>query len=236
MVRMGVRGPEWLPPAADSLADVDQSSADRFLWRRGDDPEFSRPLNFTDAVFAIALTLLALDLRIDRIAGDPDSVTAMWQSLGDLLPQIVAYVVAFVLLGKYWLAHHRFAARLAAVDPRFLALTLVYLAFVAVLPFPTSLIGGYEGNPVSGSLFALNLAAISGMETILLLHAQRGGLLTEGASPAMRRWELLSSLAPAAMFTATIPLAFIDPTLMLVSWLVIGVAIGRWCDRVRPPA
>lgn len=215
---------------------MEQSSTDGSRWRRGDDPEFSRPLNFTDAVFAIALTLLALDLRIDRIAGNADSLTAMWQALGELFPQFIAYVVAFFLLGKYWLAHHRFAARLGAVDNRFLALTLVYLAFVAVLPFPTSMIGSYETNPLSGALFALNLAGISGMETILLLHAQRHQLLMDTASAAMRRWELLSSLAPAAMFTASIPLAFIDPTWMLLSWLVIGLAIGRWCDRVRPPA
>ena len=215
---------------------MEQSPTDGPRWRRGGDPEFSRPLNFTDAVFAIALTLLALDLRIDRIAGNADSVTAMWQALVDLFPQVIAYVVAFFLLGKYWLAHHRFAARLGAVDSRFLTLTLVYLAFVAVLPFPTSLIGGYEGNPLSGVLFALNLAAISGMETVMLLHAQRHHLLMDGASAQMRRWELLCSLAPAAMFTATIPLAFVDPTWMLLSWLVFGIGLSRWSDRARPTA
>lgn len=235
MPRTGARDPEGAGRGAGSLAEVEQSPTDGSLWRRGSDPEFNRPLNFTDAVFAIALTLLALDLRIDTIPGDPDSVTAMWQALNDLVPQVTAYIVAFVLLGKYWLAHHRFAARLAGIDSRFLALTLVYLAFIAVLPFPTSLIGSHEGNPLSGVLFALNLAAISGMETVLLLHAQHRELLLDGASPAMRRWELISSLAPAAMFTATIPLAFIDPTWMLLSWLVVGLALGRWGQHARPP-
>lgn len=232
--RFGAESPAGAGSDADNLDRVAQQRLPTLRWQRGDDPEFSRPINFTDAVFAIALTLLALDLRIDRLAGDADSITAMWQAIGDLAPQLVAYVVAFYLLGRYWVAHHRFAARLQAVDSRFMALTLVYLAFVAVLPFPTSLIGAYEGNPLSGAVFALNLAAISGLETLLLVHAQRSDLLRDRGSEAMQRWEVVGSLTPAAVFTATIPLAFVDPSLMLVSWLVLGVVLGRWSDRVRP--
>lgn len=191
-------------------------------------------VNFTDAVYAIALTLLALDLRVGELAGNASEPAAMWHALGDLVPQLVAFLVAFWLLAQYWVAHHDFMARVETIDRRLMLLNLAYLGTVAFLPFPASLIGEHESNPISGVVFALSLAAISGMETVMLWHAGRAGLLREQPSEARRRWELSQSLQPAAMFVATIPLAFVDPTWMLVSWVVLGMALGRWSAHHQP--
>ncbi len=208
-------------------------------WRRGEEPEFTRILAFTDAIFAIAMTLLALDLRVDRIVGDASSPAAMWQALDDLSPKLIAFVVAFYVLARYWRAHHRFMSRVAVIDSRMLTINLVYLAFVAVLPLPTSLIGEYEQNPVSGVLFALTLATIAVLETMQLAHAQRSGLLrSDGGEPEDDRSaqeQLIDSISPAVIFLVTLPLSFVDPTLMLVSWAVLGPVAGwlrrRWSHR-----
>lgn len=200
-------------------------------WRRGDEPEFGRILYFSDAVYAIALTLLALDLRVTSLSGDPTSPSSMLAALDDLLPKLVAFGVGFALLAAYWLAHHDFMSRIAAVDSRLITTNLVYLAFVALLPFPTSMIGEYESNPISGVVFAANLAVISLLETLMLTHAQRAGLLRVALPERIYRAERLASLQPAVMFVVTIPLAFVSTTLMLLSWLVVGPLAGRLISR-----
>lgn len=197
-------------------------------WRRGEEPEFGRVVFFSDAVYAIALTLLALDLRVGELTGDPDTPASMLRALDDLVPQLVAFAVAFALLASYWLAHHSFVARLDAIDGRLMTTNLTYLAFVALLPFPTSLIGEHEANPISGVVFAATLAVISMLEAVMLQHAHRAGLLRRRLTDREFRSERAAALQPAVMFLATIPLAFISPTVMLVSWLVVGPLAGRW--------
>lgn len=220
---------------------VDGAPGPGLRWRRGEEPEFSRLLTFTDAVFAIGMTLLALDLRVDRVIGDTSSPSAMWQALGDLTPKLIAFVVAFWVLAVYWRSHHRFMARIGVIDARLVTLTLVYLAVVAVLPLPTSLIGEYVENPVSGVVFAVTLATISLLEVAMLVHAQRRDLWRhDGVEPGDLRSEqdeVLESLSPALIFLATAPLAFVSPTVMLLSWAVLGPGTGllhrRWSQRHR---
>jgi uncharacterized membrane protein len=204
------------------------------FWERGEEPEFGRIAFFTDAVFAIALTLLVLDLRLPRMSGNPNDSASILNALGDLTPKFVSFGVAFALLAKYWMANHRFFARIGRFDKRYLTICMCYLATVAFLPFPTSLIGEYESNPISGVLFALSLAAVSGLETVLLWHAQRAGLMQTPASTQVYRWQVVGSMIPFTMFLVTIPLAFVSPTLMLLSWIVIAPMAGRWAHRRKP--
>lgn len=186
-------------------------------------------------MFAIALTLLVLDLRIPGLGGDPGRPRAMLEALGEVVPALVAYGVAFLLLGRYWLAHHAFTSRLSAVDRGLLGRTLVYLAFVALLPFPSSLVGSFEENPISVVVFALVLAAISGMETVMFVHAHRAGLFAEPLTDQQFRWSVGASLQPLAIFTLTVPLAFVSTTATLLSWALAAPLVGTVLGRVAPP-
>ena len=66
------------------------------------------------------------------------------------------------MIGRYWAAHHQFFARLARIDNGMIAINLVYLAFIAFLPFPTGLLGEYFENPLSVALYAVVVAIVSG--------------------------------------------------------------------------
>jgi hypothetical protein len=68
---------------------------------------------------------------------------------------------------------------LAAVDRGFVALTVVYLSFVALLPFPTGVLGEFADNPISVVAFAVNMGAVSTMEAVLFSHARRRRLFRE---------------------------------------------------------
>jgi len=203
-------------------------------WRRGEEPEFGRVAFFTDAVYAIALTLLVLDLHLPAMTGAEESPGVMWNALGDLTPKFVSFAVAFILIARYWVANHSFFTDIVRIDRRYLSLTALNLAGVAFLPFPTSLVGEYVENPVSGVLFALNLAFVSSTETLLLVHAHRARLMRSRLSDEAYRWQFVGSAEPAFMFLVTIPLAFIHPWVMLVSWIPIGMVVGNVLNRRKP--
>lgn len=103
-----------------------------------DNKEFGleRLVFFSDAVFAIAITLLVLDIRL------PDTMDAahFTDDLDVLMPRVGSYVLSFFVIGAYWSAHQRFYRYVTRYDSRLIWLNLVLLLFVVFIPFPTSLV------------------------------------------------------------------------------------------------
>ena len=164
---------------------------------------------------------------------DTDSVRELADALDDNISAYVSFFISFAVIGRYWVAHHRFFALLARVDIAFIALNLLYLAFVAFLPFPTAVLGRYFENPLSLTIYALTLAAISGMEVVLFRHAQRRALLQEQMPEDVYRWGLTLSLNPVVFFLLSIPVAFISTYLAVVLWFG-GIPIGMIANRWKP--
>ena len=196
--------------------------------------EFDRLSFFTDAVFAIAMTLLIVSIEPPTLTGDTASPAVLREALSDLGPQIFSFFLAFLLLARYWLAHHAFAATLEHVDRTLAGLTLCYLAFVAFLPFPTALVGEYGSNPVSAMLFALCLTFISGIETIMLWHAMRSGLTrVRPVPPPAYRYALLQSALPTVLIAASIPIALLSTTAATAMW-ILAIPLGRLVEWLAP--
>jgi uncharacterized membrane protein len=196
--------------------------------------EFNRVVGFSDAIFAIAMTLLVLQIDVPGLPGSGQSARDMLDALRDSLPEIVSFAISFWVIGRYWLAHHWFFSRLQRLDRRALALNLTYLGFVAFLPFPTALIGQYEQNSIAFVVFALSMAAVSLMELVLARHALRSNLLGLEVPGQVWRWTRLASGFPVAIFVLSIPVAFLDPTVALLSWLVLA-PVGLLINRRMPP-
>jgi uncharacterized membrane protein len=185
---------------------------------RGTD-EFSRVVNFSDALFAIAMTLLVVGIEVPDLS-DGASVGELADVLNDDLGSFVSFVISFTVIGRYWLAHHGFFARLAAVDGGLIGINLVYLMFVAFLPFPTGLLGNYFENPLAIVVYAVAVAAVSGMEVVLFRHAQGRGLFQREMPDEVFRWGVRLSLSPLIGFLISIPLAFVSTTLAVVAWFL----------------
>ena len=199
--------------------------------RSSDQDDFGRVVSFTDAVFAIAMTLLVVEIGVpERIAGEVDDPAALLDAFADKGPLIFAFFLGCYVIGSFWVAHHRFMSWLAAVDRGFVVLTVVYLSFVALLPFPTGVLGEFGQNPISVVAFALNMAAISGMETVLLGHARRRRPFRREWPKDVYRWTLRGSLSPVLMFLASVPVAFVLPWLAIVMWF-LAIPVGRLIDR-----
>ncbi|RIK05878.1 MAG: hypothetical protein DCC49_12015 [Acidobacteria bacterium] len=201
--------------------------------REGKGLEFERAVFFTDAVFAIALTLLIVGIAIPELAEATREPSTMLDALGDMFPKFVSFFIGFVLIGRYWMAHHVMFGQLRAINQRLIGINLVYLAFVAFLPFPVGLVGEYEENPVSVLLLAACLATISTLEVVEFHYAYRKGLLARDIPDSAYRWAVAASLVPVGVFLVTSPLAFVSSTLCLMSWLV-SIPISTLLEHKAP--
>lgn len=182
---------------------------------------------FSDAVFAIALTLLVLDIRLPEGLADADVGAAIVQ----LWPQFFAYGLTFIVLGLNWVSHHRKYRVIERFDTRFVWLNLAYLAFVALAPFPTSVISEYV-TAASVTLYAVQVAMLGILQAIIWWYSQKQGLLAASVDEGLYRYQLAGTLVTPVVFLATIPIAvFIGPAVAVWSWLSL-VAIGPLVDGI----
>jgi uncharacterized membrane protein len=183
--------------------------------------EFNRIVAFSDGVFAIAITLLVLGLTI------PPHLSDLKRALLNNQDDFIAYAISFAVLGRYWLAHHRFFSALERFDGRLMTLNLLYLACIALVPFSSGVLGDYPGHTEAVVLYAINMIAVSGAFYLQLLHSSRAGLLRREARPFERRNAAPVNLVVVGVFALSIPVAFLSPLAATLMWLTIFF-IGRW--------
>ena len=102
----------------------------------------SRLESFSDGVFAIAITLLVIELRPPEVDVGETLARALWQQW----PSYFAYLVSFLTIGVVWLNHHWILEQVVQVDGPLLALNLNVLLWAALLPFPTAVVGPLPGG------------------------------------------------------------------------------------------
>jgi uncharacterized membrane protein len=200
-------------------------------YARGTD-EFTRVVAFSDGVFAIAMTLLVVGIGVPAIS-DSASVDQLADALDDTSESFISFFISFAVIGRYWVAHHRFFSLLSHMDVRFIAINLVFLALIAFLPFPTDLLGTYFDNPLSVGIYAVAVGLVSGLEVVMFAHAHRNDLLRRRLPESVYRWGRFASLSPVLFFAASIPVAFISTTAAVAVWF-LGFPFGLLADRRKP--
>ncbi len=199
--------------------------------REENEVEFSRIVAFSDGVFAIAITLLVLNLSVpEHIRGD-DLGSVLWEQRHDLL----AYAISFAVIGRFWVVHHRFFGDVVSFDGRLLGLNLLYLAWIVLIPFSSQVLGDHGGDTDAILLYAVNLIGVSLIGAIMAIDARRAGLAE--TSPEVAREGQRRALIVAAVFLASIPVAFIDPHVAQLLWLALFIdPLGRRVARRRRTA
>lgn len=174
--------------------------------------EFGRVVNLSDAMFAIALTLLVFTL--DASAVSLDRVEGV---LVDQTGQLIAFVLSFAVVANFWWIHHRFLANLASLETGLILLNLVLLGAVALIPFPTSLLG--RDPTVRGSvvpyLTLLSLVAI--LHLLLLARANAVDAWRRPMPPGLFPWLLAGWGASTGVTLVGLAIAFIVPVAGLVT-------------------
>ena len=182
--------------------------------------ETGRVEAFSDAVFAIAATLLVLELKVPKVeeSADPAALTA---AILDQWPMYVSFLIGFGAILLMWLNHHELFTHIVRVDRAFILLNGLLLVTVTIMPFPTALVAEYIGHPQQTPAVVTYIA----LNTVMAIAFNLAWRY------AVHHGRLLSSRADAVAVAAISrdylvgPIVFLAATLLAVLNVEVGLAI-----------
>jgi uncharacterized membrane protein len=195
---------------SDESADVEFISAERLIF-------------FSDAVVAIAITLLALALPLpSRVANSHDVFRGMWADRDAYF----AFLISFVVIANHWRSHHRLYRNVVRLDGRIITINMFWLLLVVITPFATRLLSANGGFGARFTIYAV--IQIATILTFLLMsrHIRSGHLLRLGAAAPATRSDDVALLAVAGMFALSIPVALASGSqwafvIWVASWFTV---------------
>ena len=168
--------------------------------------DMSRIGAFSDGVFAIAITLIVLQLEVPEGIG---SGADLLGAFDDQAADFFAFTISFAMIGRFWYLHHRFMQMIQEFDPRLIGLNLLYLFFIVLIPFTSELMGDYGGEiPVAVMLYIANISLVVFCTGFMYVHSARQSLIR----PEFRALFGIRTKAiftTAAIMAATIPFALL---------------------------
>jgi uncharacterized membrane protein len=204
--------------------------------------EYDRILFFTDAVFAIAITLLIVDLpvQIEHMASGHTHEIKAVKELHQDASGIAGFALSFAVIALFWMAHHATFRYITTIDRTLMRLNLLFIGVIAFLPYPTQLLSSVSlsTGQVAGVVFYAICAGTAGLlETLTWIYASAAGL-TEGVSPHTQVLFALRAARIPLVFAASIPVAFVwGPTAGTYAWIgipVLGYALNRAYGQHEP--
>jgi len=203
-----------------------ETLADASTWNK------ARLEALSDGIFAIAMTLLVLEIKVPDL---PRHVPAheLWQAVLDHGFVFFSFLVTFLLAGLFWFWHHISFHYIHRVNGPILAINLVFLMFVSLLPYSTAMLGSFTlGQPVSLAMYFGNQLALGLAMNAHWRYAQARGLVTSPASPIVRRFGASLLMQPIACVAALATL-FVNPRMAFNAFAIIQVAGGILSRRSR---
>jgi uncharacterized membrane protein len=177
-----------------------------------------------DGVFAVAMTLLVLDVHLPGTEADDSS--ALWHQLQDLGPQFAAYLLSFTMLGTFWLAQHTFLDRCRRSDRMLSWATLAFLFFVSTLPFAASTLAEHTDVTLAVLLYWGDLLGLGLTLGWQIFHADRQGLVHDPSDLALVRRRLFLA---QSLYAVAAALSFVSPPAS-----IIGLALTQLFFIVSP--
>lgn len=188
------------------------------LYDRNADPvEFGRIVAITDGVFAIALTLLVLDLSLpSQATGAP-----LNEALADVAPHFFAFVISVAVVGTHYMTNHENLSMLQKIDSGLIGLTIPYLGFIVLIPFVQGVLADRPDEPLTLALYAIVLGCTSVIGALMIMHASRHGLLREPLLGHNAKFEILRNCLPIVIFFSSAGLAFLVGGWTMLLWISV---------------
>ena len=194
------------------MASPDPASPDRQTFG------FERFVFFSDAVFAIAITLLVLDLRLPNGGAGPFDLTP-------LIPKFICFGLSFYVIGRYWMVHHALFEGPQRCDGPLLTTNLVFLASIAFLPFPTSVVILERADPGPVIFYCLSVAAV-GLLMLAVIPMATRPTVRPGMTGGARARVALNAVAPPLLFVVAAGVARINSRAAL--WTLLALIPVGW--------
>ncbi len=166
---------------------------------------------FSDGVFSIAITLLVLNLHVPTVPGKLlDQLRTQW-------PSLLSYLLSFVIVGIYWVAHHNMFHYIKRSDRPFLWINILLLMCVAFIPFPAGLLGQYSGQRISLITYASSLILTNLMLSLLWWYATSNHrLVDQDIDPHFVRTVNRRNMTAPVVYLVSIGLSFLSPLASLI--------------------
>lgn len=184
--------------------------------------QLERLILFSDAVFAIAITLMVIELKIPVIEG---TVTdeAIGHKLLHMLPEFVGFIFSFFIIAIYWSSHHRLFGYLTSYDQKLLWLNLLFLFSIVIMPFTSGLYGEFY-QPylmLPNIVYAVNILLTGIFNALLIRHIH---------NPARN---LSDSIEERHLIKQMYARSFMMPILLLIGLTISYITIP-WIGRMAP--
>jgi uncharacterized membrane protein len=183
---------------------------------------------FSDAVFAVAITLLVLSIHLPA-RKIPES--QLWNELRLLWPNYFAYLLSFAIIGMFWLGHHSVFSMFERRDRGLFWLNLLFLALIVFVPFPTSVLSDYGDSRTTTIFYASSLAATGLVICLIILYSTRNNrLVADDFDRELSRHIMYRYINMSCVFIVSIGIAFASPAAAQYFWILIfvnGVILER---------
>jgi TMEM175 potassium channel family protein len=189
--------------------------------------DLGRLITLIDGVFAVAMTLLVLDLKL------PEGNQKLISSLKQMIPGFLVYLIVFASVAGYWTIHHGNFHHIAHGDGRLVVLSLINLLFVTLFPLVASIVGAHPLEPIATVCFSINglLYCISGWATWSYAATNRGLVNNDDDTQRLQRASRIMLLVAFGL-AVSIPLAFISVYLAYAIWIFYTPFVTWWA-RLR---
>jgi uncharacterized membrane protein len=176
---------------------------------------------FSDGVFAIAATLLVLEIGVGTGADQH-----LGRALVDLWPSYLAYATSFLIIGIIWVNHHECVACMARVNRTMLFINIVFLMVVAFIPFPTKLVADHlqkSGEHAAVYAYVITLIAMSVLYNVWWRYARHDRRLIAESVPQSRVDAISRAFDPgAALYLIVLVVAFFSPLASVILTLILA--------------
>jgi uncharacterized membrane protein len=182
--------------------------------------ELERILFFSDAVFAIAITLLVLNIEVPDIPQEfvaedlPGQLISLW-------PKYLSYVISFLVISIFWISHHTIFSTIRGYDRPLIWLNSLFLMCVAFLPFPTALLGEYGDQQLVVAIYATSVAITRLMLSAAWWYAyDKPHLMPHTMDPVTARAFHIRALYLPLVFLLSIGITFFSVSAAVYSWVL----------------
>ncbi|MEA2331823.1 MAG: potassium channel family protein [Thermoleophilaceae bacterium] len=179
-----------------------------------DERDLSRIVAFSDGVMAVGITLLVLNLEVPEVS--PDKLD---DALVDLIPSLGAYVLAFALVGRFWVIHHNLFEKLRGFDRTLMALNLLFLALIVLVPFSANLYDEYSDEAIAVAVLGATLGLAALDNWVMTRHV----LLRDFIRPTHREetepFGTPVGLGFTVAFLLSVPAAFVNVHISEALWI-----------------
>jgi uncharacterized membrane protein len=176
-----------------------------------------RILELSDGVFAIAITLLIIQISVPattRSSHLAHELLALW-------PHYLAYLLSFLVIARFWVIHHRVFRLIGRYDMTLIWLNIMLLMCVSFLPFPTAVVGAHASSSAAATLYAACLTLTSTASAAYWWYASsKGRLLRPGTPGALVRALRARGLSGPVLFALSVPIAVVDAHAAEILWVL----------------